>query len=99
MSNKGVNGLAGGKTTRKAADANCTAIDKKVCSPEHRLGEFEEARGRLISVIGKDGLAVAQFAWGAVLFPEEMHEKLAELEGHEIACLRLGGKYHLRAVR
>ncbi len=98
MSDEGLRGLAAGKTTRKTAKINDIATNKNVCLPERRLGEYEEARGRLISVISRDGLVVALFSWGSVVFPEEVREELAELEGQEIACLRLDGKYHLRAV-
>ncbi len=60
------------------------------------LAELEECRGLLQSVFVRDGFAVAGFAWGAVSFPEELEERLRELIGREVACLRLDGKFHIR---
>ena len=64
----------------------------------HRLQELEEARDRLLRTFLKDGFCIAIFRFGAVALPEEMEPKLAGMVGHEVACLRLDGKYHLRSV-
>ena len=64
----------------------------------HRLQELEEARDRLLRTFLKDGFCIAIFRFGAVALPEEMEPKLAGMVGHEVACLRLDGKYHVRAV-
>ncbi len=64
----------------------------------HRLGELEEARGELLSIICRNGLAVASFAWGSVAFPADFESKLQELVGKECAVLRLDGRYHFREV-
>jgi len=64
----------------------------------HRLQELEEARGRLLRTLLRDGFCIAVFRFGAVALPEEMEPQLRELVGQEVACLRLDGKYHLRVV-
>ena len=63
-----------------------------------RLGELEEARGDLLSVFCRDGLAVASFSWGTVAFPADLENRLQELVGKECAVLRLDGRYHFREV-
>jgi len=63
-----------------------------------RLSELDEARGLLESVSCLDGVAVARFGWGSVAFPEELEPELAGGVGHEIAILRLDGRYHLRTL-
>jgi hypothetical protein len=67
-------------------------------SEAKRLSELEESRGELLSVFCRDGFAVASFSWGAVAFPEELHERLAGLVGKTVAILRLDGKFHIRKV-
>ena len=62
------------------------------------LPDYHEARGQLLSVLCRDGFAVASFDWGCVAFPEELEPRLRDLVGRNAACLRLDGKYHLRAV-
>ena len=64
----------------------------------HRLAELEEARGELLSVFCRDGFAVASFEWGAVAVDEELEPQLAGFVGKDVCCLRLDGKYHVRAV-
>ena len=64
----------------------------------HRLQEFEEAHDELLRVFLKDGFCIAIFRFGAVALPEEMEPQLREMVGREVACLRLNGKYHVRAV-
>ncbi len=64
----------------------------------HRLQELEEVRDQLLRTFLKDGFCIAIFRFGAVAFPEEMEPQLREMVGHEVACLRLDGKYHLRSV-
>ena len=66
--------------------------------PHHHLQELEEVRDLLLRVFLKDGFCIAIFRFGAVALPEEMEPKLAGMVGHEVACLRLDGKYHLRSV-
>ena len=63
-----------------------------------RLGELEEARGDLLSVFCRDGLAVASFSWGTVAFPADLESRLQKLVGKECAVLRLDGRYHFREV-
>ena len=62
------------------------------------LPERSMARGKLLSVLCRDGFAITGFKFGAVAFPEELHERLAGLVGKTVAILRLDGKYHVRAV-
>ena len=64
----------------------------------HHLQELEEAHDELLRVFLKDGFCIAIFRFGAVALPEEMETKLREMVGREVACLRLGGKYHIREV-
>lgn len=67
--------------------------------PEARpLGELQEARGKLLRVLESYGQCVGVWAWGAVSLPGELAEELRALIGHEVACLRVDGKYYLRAV-
>ena len=63
-----------------------------------RLSELEEARGLLESVSCRDGLTLAAFEWGSVALPEELEHHLSSMVGHEIAILRIDGKYHCRAA-
>ena len=67
-------------------------------SEPRRLPECSEARDQLLRTFLKDGFCIAIFRFGAVALPEEMEPKLAGMVGHEVACLRLDGKYHLRSV-
>ena len=62
------------------------------------MPELAEARGKLLSVVLRNGFAVASFEWGAVAFPEEMQAELATLVGRTVAVLRLDGKFHCRDV-
>jgi len=75
----------------------CRAASMSEPEPS-RLAELDEARGLLLAVSSRDGLAVAVFSWGSVALPEEIHEELAALVDRETAILRLDGKYHCRAV-
>ncbi len=61
-----------------------------------RLGELEEARGDLLSIICRNGFAVATFPWGVITLPEKLDERLRELVGRKIAVLRLDGYFHIR---
>lgn len=63
-----------------------------------RLGDCEEAMGKLIRIFEAEGHTVAAFEWGAISLPLEMREKLELLVGREIAILRLDGRYYLREV-
>ncbi len=63
-----------------------------------RLAELDEARDLLTDISVKDGLCIAVFKFGAVVFPEELESKLRGLVGKEAAVLRLDGRYHCRAV-
>jgi hypothetical protein len=67
-------------------------------SEPRRLVDGELARDVLLNIFLKDGFAVAGFKFGAVAFPEELHERLAGLVGKTVAILRLDGKYHVREV-
>lgn len=71
---------------------------KPILKTPRRLAELEEARDVLINVFLQDGFAIAGFKFGVVAFPEELEPKLREMIGHEIAILRLDGRYHCRAV-
>lgn len=67
--------------------------------PEPRpLPDGHEARDLLKDILVKDGLCIAVFKFGAVVFPEELESKLRGLVGKEAAVLRLDGRYHCRAV-
>ena len=70
----------------------------KTSDHHHRLGELEEARGRLLRIFEAEGQAVAVFEWGAISLPLEVHNELEPLVGHEVAVLRLEGKIHIREV-
>jgi len=65
---------------------------------ETRLDELHEARGLLQDVSCRDSLTVARFTWGSVALPEELEHHLRSMVGHEIAILRIDGRYHCRAV-
>jgi hypothetical protein len=67
-------------------------------SEPRRLSELDEARGLLQEVSCRDGLTMAAFAWGSVALPEELEHYLRSMVGHEIAILRIDGKYHCRAA-
>jgi len=43
-----------------------------------------------------EGRFIAVWAWGAISFPSELREKLDGMVGHEVACLRLDNKFHIR---
>jgi hypothetical protein len=77
---------------------NNAVSEFKPMDTPHRLSELEEARDVLLNVFLKDGFALAGFKFGAVAFPEELHERLTGLVGKTVAILRLDGKYHVRAV-
>lgn len=64
----------------------------------HRIAELEEAHDLLLRVLLKGDFCIAVFRFGAVALPEELEPQLRELVGKEVCCLRLDGKYHLRAV-
>ncbi|MGI5985285.1 MAG: hypothetical protein ACOX7O_05470 [Oscillospiraceae bacterium] len=63
-----------------------------------RLGDCEEAMGKLIRIFEAEGHTVAAFEWGAISLPLDLREELESLAGREIAILRLGGRYYLREV-
>jgi hypothetical protein len=63
-----------------------------------RLGDCEEAMGKLIRIFEAEGHTVAAFEWGAISLPLEMRERLVGMVGREIACLRLDGKIYIRVV-
>jgi len=63
-----------------------------------RLGDCEEAMGKLIRIFEAEGHTVAAFEWGAISLPLDLREKLEPLVGREIACLRLGGKIYIRRL-
>lgn len=71
---------------------------KIILDAPRRLGELEELRYTLLGVRVEDGRCIAKFSNGEFIFPRELREELAGHVGHEIACLRLDGKYHVRAV-
>lgn len=71
---------------------------KPISESPHRIQELEEARGQLLRVFEAEGQCIAAFSWGAVSLPAELLPELRELGGHEVAVLRLDGKYHVRAV-
>ena len=69
------------------------------CSQEpRRLAERDVARDLLLRVFKRDGFCIAVFRFGAVALPEEMEAQLRDLVGKEVRCLRLDGRYHIRAV-
>lgn len=63
-----------------------------------RLGDCEEAMGKLIRVFEAEGHTVAAFEWGAISLPLDLRERLVGMVGHEIACLRLDGKIYIRGL-
>lgn len=63
-----------------------------------RLGDCEEAMGKLIRIFEAEGHTVAAFEWGAISLPLDLRDELRELVGREIAILRLEGQYHIREV-
>jgi hypothetical protein len=64
----------------------------------HRIAELEEAHDLLLRVLLKDGFCIAIFRFGAVALPDELEPQLRALVGHEIAILRLSGRYYIREV-
>jgi len=77
--------------------STCYDLKLSVQSP-YRLQELEEARGELLRIFLKDSFCIAIFRFGAVALPEEMEPRLREMVGKEVCCLRLDGRYHVRAV-
>jgi len=69
---------------------------KPISESPHRIQELEEARGKLLRVFESEGQVVGVWAWGCCSFPAELREELTALVGHEIAVLRLDGRYHIR---
>lgn len=67
-------------------------------SEPRRLSELDEARGLLQEVSCRDGLTMAAFAWGVVALPEELEHHLRSMVRHEIAILRIDGRYHCRTI-
>jgi len=67
-------------------------------SEPHHLRELEEARGVLLRLHEAEGRCIAIFAWGAVSFPGDLREMLADMVGRKCAILKLDGKYHFREV-
>lgn len=63
-----------------------------------RLGDCEEAMGKLIRIFEAEGHTVAAFEWGAISLPLDLRERLVGMVGHEIACLRLDGKIYIRGL-
>ncbi len=63
-----------------------------------RLGDCEEAMGKLIRIFEAEGSAVAVFEWGEIALPLELREKLAPSVGRTVAVLRLGGRFYVRGV-
>ena len=62
------------------------------------LPDGHEARDLLIDILMKDGLCIAVFKFGAVALPADLEPRLQKLVGREVACLRLDGEFHIRAV-
>jgi hypothetical protein len=81
------------------SDMNNAAHEFKSClEPEpRRLMDPEEAWGQLLRVHEKEGFVLAFFEWGVIILPDELKERLRELEGKHVAILRLDG-YYLRIV-
>lgn len=76
---------------------SCPSLNKSISEPEPRpLPELYEARGQLLRVFEMEGRFIAVWAWGAISFPSELREKLDGMVGHEVACLRLDNKFHIR---
>ena len=76
-----------------------TCSDLKLSAQSrHRLAELDEARGELLRIFEAEGQCIATFAWGCCSFPEDLEGQLRELVEHDIAILRLDGRYHIRAV-
>ena len=71
---------------------------KLILESPRRLKEFEEQRHCLLDVRCEDGQCVANFPNGEFSFPAELREALSPLVGHDIAVLRLDGRYHVREV-
>lgn len=71
---------------------------KSILDAPRRLQEFEEQRHILLGIRAEDGQCIAKFPNGEFIFPFELREKLAPLEGRTVGVLRLDGKYHLRVV-
>jgi hypothetical protein len=67
-------------------------------SEPRRLADCWEARDFLLKTFLKDGFCIAIFRFGAVALPEMLEPTLREMVGKEVCCLRLDGRYHLRAV-
>ncbi|OPX73960.1 MAG: hypothetical protein A4E48_02354 [Methanosaeta sp. PtaU1.Bin060] len=75
---------------------NCNEF-KPISDPEpHHPQNLDEVRGIPLRVYVKDGFCIAVFAWGAISLPSELEARLRELVGHNIACLRFDGKFHIR---
>lgn len=62
------------------------------------LGEYQEARGKLLRVFESEGQCMGVWSWGCCSFPAELQGELCALVGQEVAILRLDGRYHVRAV-
>ncbi|MFZ3093261.1 MAG: hypothetical protein WA127_05525 [Methanothrix sp.] len=77
--------------------STCSDLKLSAQSP-HRLADYEEARDLLLRVFLKDGFCIAIFRFGAVALPDELEPQLRALVGHEIAILRLSGRYYIREV-
>ncbi|OPY57591.1 MAG: hypothetical protein A4E49_00018 [Methanosaeta sp. PtaU1.Bin112] len=71
---------------------------KSILEAPHRLTDCEEAQGELLRIFDAEGQCIAVFSWGAISLPLDLREELADLVGHEIAVLRLDGRYHVRVV-
>ena len=63
-----------------------------------RLAELEEQRHILLGIRTEDGQCIAKFPNGEFALPLEMRDALEPLVGHEVACLRLGGKIYIRRL-
>ncbi len=75
---------------------SCSEAKSVSDAEPRRLADCSEARDILLQVFAKDGFCIAVLKFGAVALPEDLEPKLREMIGHEIACLRLAGKYYCR---
>jgi hypothetical protein len=76
---------------------NYAVSEFKYIQPSPRiLRHLEEQRHMLLDVRHEDGQCIARFSNGDFAFPAELRERLSDLVGKRIACLRFENRYLLR---
>jgi hypothetical protein len=71
---------------------------KSILEAPRCLRDFEELRYVLLGVRCEDGQCIANFPNGEFALPLDLRDALEPLVGHEVACLRLGGKIYIRRL-